>query len=242
LIDLLVITPFFATAETDMPVEIWKQLLRGTKTKLAAGLEIIVRPHVGGETRMNSLETVRGMVWSYMNRGADAVYLFNYMHSGAKIDGLAESANMDMLKENAEYREFLREISDIENIRGKSRRHIVTYSDTWAPGEARGYLLPADIGNWTEFRIHIGEAPKNQETYAVVSVKDGEAPEVYVNGAKCEKSEFQIQSPPIPYDTQYSYKIPAELLHDGYNLVETNGGKGKLEWVEIYVCEIHEKR
>ena len=235
LIDLLIVTPFWATAETDMPIEIWKQLLRGTKTKLAAGLEIIIRPHGGGEVQTNSLETVRGIAWSCLSRGADAVYLFNYMHSGAETE---ENNECEILKENKTYREFLKEISDIDktrNMRGKTRRHIVTYSDTWAPGEPQGYLLPVSLGGWSEFRIQIGETLKNQDAYVIIGVKDGEAPEVYVNGTKCEKSDFRAQNPPIPYETQYSFKIPPDILHDGHNLVETNGGKGKLHWVEIYV-------
>jgi hypothetical protein len=86
LIDLLVVTPFWATAETDMPIEIWKQLLWGTGTKLAAGLELLLRPYndiiklvpnISHVNLLNSIETVRGMAWSYIHRGVDAVYLFN---------------------------------------------------------------------------------------------------------------------------------------------------------------------
>src|SRR6185312_12509062 len=36
LLDMLVITPFLY-AETDLPIELWKQLLRGTRVTLAAG-------------------------------------------------------------------------------------------------------------------------------------------------------------------------------------------------------------
>ena len=45
LIDFLVVTPFWATIEPDMPIELWKEMLRGTSVTLAAGLELLLRPY-----------------------------------------------------------------------------------------------------------------------------------------------------------------------------------------------------
>ncbi|MCL1793968.1 MAG: hypothetical protein FWG34_08860 [Oscillospiraceae bacterium] len=241
LVDLLIVTPFFATAETDMPIELWKQLLRGTKTKLAAGLEILIQPHPNTERLFNGMETLRGMAWSYLNRGADAIYLFNYMHTGKDIDGIAELySEFTAFSDHSGYAAMLNEIGDIEAMRGKNRRHVVTYSDMWAPGEPRGHLLPAELNSgWSSFRIHIGEAPpKDQKAFAVIGIKaeDGaDAFELRVNGAKCEKSDFSVRIEPVPPETQHSYEIPPGALHDGHNLVEMCGGRGDLVWVEINI-------
>jgi hypothetical protein len=71
----LVITPFWATIETDMPVEIWKQLLDGTDVMLAAGLEFLIRAFSDSKLfQTNSLETVRGAAISYLARGVDRIY------------------------------------------------------------------------------------------------------------------------------------------------------------------------
>ena len=239
LIDLLIVTPFFWTLDTDMPIEIWQRLLRGTKAKLAAGLEIQVTASPKDDPLLNSLETMRGAAWSYINRGVDAVYLFNFMHSGGEYDHLADSSCDIFFNKNDEYRKFLQEISDIDAMRGKSRRHVVTFSDTWAPGEAKGYLLPAALGNdkwWKEFRVNIGEPPvSTQDAYVVISINDGVRPNIWVNGVKCEESCFILETAPIPIGTQYSYKIPKDALHHGYSLVEAEGGAGELVWVEICI-------
>jgi hypothetical protein len=244
LIDLLVVTPFWATAETDMPIEIWKQLLWGSKTKLAAGLEILFRPFAeitelmpdkANANILNSIETVRGMAWSYINRGVDAVYLFNYM--ALKSDN--ESGNQELIVSHALVKE-IGQIADIEKMRGKSRRHVVTYADTWAPGEPSGKLLPAKLkkDGWSAFRIHIGEASPEQPAYVVISILDGGTiPDIWINGTKCEKSDYKVQKPPIAPGTNQSYRIPSGVLHDGHNLVEATGADCEIIWVEINVAE-----
>jgi hypothetical protein len=240
LIDLLVVTPFWATAETDMPIEIWKQLLWGTGTKLAAGLELLLRPyhdiiklmpdnsHVN---LLNSIETVRGMAWSYIQRGVDAVYLFNYM--AEKSDESSGNLSYAIVRE-------LGDIVDIEKMRGKSRRHVVTYADTWAPGEPSGKLLPAELkkDTWCAFRIHVGEASPEQAAYVVISIIDGGTiPDIWVNGTKCEKSDYTLKKMPLVPGTNQSYRIPPSLLHDGHNLVEATGADCEIIWVEINVAE-----
>ena len=214
LIDLFIITPFLH-ADTDMPVEIWRRMLRGTKTKIAVGIETGLLPYRGAEILINDWETVRGMAWSYIHKKADAVYLFNYMHSGIPFEDRGEC---ELQRDNAKYRECLKEISGKSKLEGKNRRHIVSQPDIWAPGEPKSYSLPVDLGGWVEIRIYTGEAPKNQEAYVIISVKNGEAPEIYINGAKCEKAEYRVNTQPVPYDNQHSYKIPSAALHDGHNL------------------------
>ncbi len=44
LVDMLVVTPFWASIETDMPIEKWKELLGDSPVILAAGLETLLRP------------------------------------------------------------------------------------------------------------------------------------------------------------------------------------------------------
>ena len=143
LVDMLVITPFWATIEPDMPVELWKHLLRGTHVTLAAGLEVLVRPNYDFKIENNSLETVRGAAATLLDRGADRIYLFNYMgYAGAMSDF-------------EDYAALLREVGSPDTLAGKERRHIITYADTWAPGEPRAQRLPAKCGpkEWNAFRV-----------------------------------------------------------------------------------------
>ena len=132
LVDMLVITPHWATIETDMPVELWRQLLDGTNVTLAAGLEIHIRPywaHPRFRGLRNSLETVRGAAISLLDRGVDRIYLFNYFDMGPEA---ASDSALAISPRN--YLALLREAGSVKTMAGKPRRHVVTYSDTWAPG------------------------------------------------------------------------------------------------------------
>lgn len=232
LVDMLVVTPFWASTETDIPIELWKQLLDGTGVKLAAGLEVLCRPYPGySDPPMNSLKTVRGMAASMLDRGADRVYLFNYMDS--------ETAMADL--EN--YPKLLRECGTLETLAGKARRHVVTFADTWAPGEAHGNLLPATAapGRWHAFRIAAGPKPTNgvaQVRLALegVSEADGATWEVRLNGEVCRSQGAATAETTWPRGTVLAFHAPEIAMQRGYNLVEVACKQsGQIVWVELAV-------
>jgi hypothetical protein len=238
LIDQVVIAPFWATIEFDMPVELWKELLRGTSVTLAAGLEINLRPTPKvwpkyGDGMNNSAETVFGAAASLLYRGADRIYLFNYMDSVKPED-------------YPDYSPILHQAGTLATATSGVRRHIVTYSDTWAPGEPQAYSLPASVmkGGSSEFRIPIG--PRPQKGFAQNFIGLGEegnldttALEVYVNTVRCRPSSAAIPKPihPIAWKTA-GFEIPVELLHDGYNhvrVLSTSDHPQQIVWVEIQI-------
>ena len=133
LVDMIVITPFWATIETDMPVELWKTLLRGTPVTLAAGLEVLARPYHDYKIQNNSLETVRGAAATLLDRGADRIYLFNYM-------GYA-----GVMSDFEDYAGLLREGGNLGTLSGKPRRHMITYADTWAPASRARNNCPPNV-------------------------------------------------------------------------------------------------
>ena len=191
LVDMLVVTPFWASTETDIPIETWRQLLAGTRVTLAAGLEVLVRAHPDSKLfQMNSLETVRGMAASMLDRGADRVYLFNYMDSETAMDDLAN------------YPRLLRETGSLSTLEGKPRRHVVTFADTWAPGEPRAAALPAacEPGRWIALRVHTGPRPESGGVEARIGLEGaGEAEaktwEVRVNGTVCRFARMVTLKP-----------------------------------------------
>lgn len=266
LIDMLVITPFWATIETDMPVELWKQLLHGTDVELAAGLEVLVRAYPESALRqMNTLETVRGAASSLLSRGADRIYLFNYMDS--------DTAMADL--EN--YPALLREAGSLETMSGKTRRHIVTYSDTWAPGEASGALLPAACGpgRYRSFRLHAGPKPDGGDVFVLLGAAPasegtagagrenatrgaadrenagvdatGFAPgagdkgsagfgDVLLNGHACVYEGVADIAKPRPEGPVHRFRVPAAAAHAGFNLIEARPDAPQtIIWVEIAV-------
>ncbi len=238
LIDMLVITPFFETIEPDMPVEIWKQLLAGTGVLLAAGMEILLSPFLGYKPVLfNSIETARGAAISLLDRGADRIYLFNYMDHGDIINEIPENERID------HYPDFFNELGQISTIFGKSRRHVLTYPDTRAPGESVTAVLPALCrkDEWKEFRIPIGPAPVDQDTFVIFGVRNAAgiemgANEVRLNGIRCEFRGKVDLSGPKPEEDTYQYKVAEGAAHRGYNLIEIRPCGGfEVIWAEISI-------
>lgn len=229
LVDMLVITPFWATAETDMPVETWKQLLEGTSVTLAAGLEVLLRPYPGRPGQENSLETARGAAASLLDRGADRIYLFNYMDDGAGGP--------------PHYHALLREVGSLEALAGKPRRHVLTYADTWAPGEPRAIPLPARCAanGWTAFRIHTGPKPQSGEVIAGLGIVDDagideRTLQVRVNGTPCRFIGPCDLPQPKPEFKVYGFEVPLAAMNRGYNLIEVAAQKDiTFGWVEFSV-------
>lgn len=231
LVNMLVITPFWASIETDMPIEIWKALLDGTKVTLAAGLEVLVRPYPGHEAYLNSLETVRGAAAAMLDRGADRMYLFNYMDSDTAMGDLANYGTM------------LREIGSLGTIAGKPRRHVITYADTWAPGEPRAALLPAGCGagGWAAFRIPTGPRPESGKVTAILGIQgdtnaDDRNTEVRVNGEMCAPAgPIDAVKPKPPY-ALYGFDVPLAAMNRGYNLIEAHPKRDvTFGWTEFLV-------
>ncbi|HUT75892.1 MAG TPA: hypothetical protein VM221_13785 [Armatimonadota bacterium] len=233
LVDMLVVTPFWATTETDMPIETWKALLHGTQVVLAAGLEILVRPHPAywEKSPINSLETVRGAATTMLDRGADRIYLFNYMD-----DPSSQVAGKD-------YPKLLREVGDLQTLSGKPRRHVLTYADTWAPGEPRAIALPARCGPGASaaFRLPTGPQPEPGEVTAILGI-EGEAVagdegmEVRVNGEVCRAvGRVELPEPRMEVPT-YGFVVPPAAMKRGHNLIEvTPRREVTFCWVEFYV-------
>jgi hypothetical protein len=229
LIEMLVVTPFWATAETDMPIELWQQLLAGSGVTLAAGLEILLRPYPQAEAQTNSLETARGLAAAMLYRGADRIYLFNYMDSETAMDDIAN------------YPILLRELGSPETLAGKARRHVLAYADTWAPGEPRAIALPAvcEANRWCAFRLPTGPRPKTGMASVLLGIEENMPVaegtlQVQVNGELCHFQGLAEPASPRPSCRLFRYAVALSALNDGYNLVEVLAAERvTFGWVEF---------
>ena len=235
LIDLLVVTPFWASIETDMPIERWKELLGDSPVMLAAGLEVLIRPYPAASAGFtNNAETVRGAAASLLHRGADLIYLFNYMDS-------------ETTPSNSEdYARILREAGSMETATAHPRRHVVTYSDTWAPGEPEVYALPAQCsrGQTAAYKIHIGPRPTTGDVRVFVGLgeegdRDTKLLEVRVNGEPCSASKSAAPQYIHPVvQTMAGFDVPMAAIKEGYNMVEVASSAAapcQIVWMEIMV-------
>lgn len=240
LIDWIVATPFWATIEPDMPIEIWKQMLEGTDVKIAAGLEINLRSSPKswpkyGDNFANTAETVMGAASSLLSRGADRVYLFNYMHRGPSSARTPE-----------EHQYIINHAGEIETATQGRRRHVVTYSDVVAAGETQALALPAECTKDQpgRFRVHVGPNPANRASRVVVGlgeagVQDFETVTVRVNGVVCANSTQALPAPIHPVvQKAAAFEIASGVLHGGYNHIEVEASDDRVRqifWIEIVV-------
>src|SRR5512147_1129180 len=72
LVDMLVPTPFWATTDFDIPIELWRERIggAGSKVVLAAGAEILVRAYPAAKPIEEDITSTRGFAASSWNRGA----------------------------------------------------------------------------------------------------------------------------------------------------------------------------
>ena len=225
--DLVVPTNFWRTVDTGMPIALWRQLLPSS-CLLGAGLELGLNVHptskaAGGKPfQTNSLETVRGAAAAYLEQGADRVYLFNYMDQDTAMEDLSQ------------YPPMLRECGSLATLAGQSRRHVVTYQDTWAPGEARLSLLPVETaaGRWSSFRLLTGKPEPSLKAEVRLGVTTEPRDwEVRVNGAL---ATFAGATPlkPGPDVPVYAFALPALASTEAVIDVRS-ASAGTIHWVEF---------
>jgi hypothetical protein len=200
LLDVLVVTPRWATLEFDLAIPQWRALLGSAKVIVAGGLEILYRPWPGGPAAAVSPELACGAAISALSRGADTVYLFNYFQ--------------DSSWPRPDYLRTLKTMTSLDALLRVPRRFGVTYRDITGPAEAYTPPLPA-TGAALTFSIWTGPvtpgvgrcevlaelAPAKEATKAV--------PALTVNGQSAEllKEEAVGDGGRV-----LSFKVPAAAL------------------------------
>jgi len=218
-VDLLVACPFWNTIEPDMPMELWKRLIPANVV-LGAGLELIVRPYNDYRPiQFNSLETVRGASAALLARGADRIYLFNYMDSETAMASADDT------------RQALMQCGSLATLKGLPRRHILTFSDTYAPGESGAAALPRRLkaNQVTQLRIPVGPALAEAQVRLEV---EGRLSEVRVNGEICQASATPQVNKPVPNQPFAAWQV-AWPLSGSVVISATAAADSTIHWAEI---------
>jgi hypothetical protein len=236
LIDLLVPTAFWATTDTDMPIELWRELLGSAAENitLAAGQEILLRPFPSPQQRFSDLESLRGFVAAMLDRGADQIYLYNYMDECTTIEVLTH------------YPQIINECGRLDTVLDKPRRHVITYPDTMPPGVAAPSILPADLKGKgpAQIRVYTGPKPTGGKAVIRAGLKenpgvDQTKPSARVNSQAC-KPMVDGENPQQFAETKrmIQFEIPLTAMQRGYNLVELfpDGEQPQqIGWLEIRI-------
>ncbi|MFH1006657.1 MAG: hypothetical protein V1800_04030, partial [Candidatus Latescibacterota bacterium] len=128
-------------------------------------------------------------------------------------------------------------------LAGKSRRHILTFADVWAPGEPQAALLPCSCParQCRAFRLPTGPVPTGGDVEVILGIKGeytvtADSIELRLNGELCSFTGAVQLERPKPVFPVYGYRVPAGTMKRGYNLIElVPAGDLTVGWVEIYV-------
>jgi len=242
LVDYVVPTPRWHTIDFGLAIDEWKRLLDGSGVLLGAALEPRVQPYprypiakeLRGQGMVVSAELVRGAVTQYLGQGADRVYLMNFFDDRTDLNGQLLLAPL------------LNEIGSLGTLAGKPRRHMITYPDVTAPGQAAGTTLPLQPyidydGDpyFGQLRINTGPKPVSDKATVVLKFgaeNDGPPADfaLYVNGVPAEHCGLHETEKPRPVGGGHGFAVDPAALYEGDNILELMSDKPwSVHWAEI---------
>jgi len=231
LVDLVIAASWWASANSDVPIETWKGLLSGTDVPVALHLEDGIDSGASGRRTMTH-EEMRGLITSGWHRGADAVYFFN-LFTGPYQRWARE-----------DHDQLVRDAGSYAALRAAPRRHPLTITDPWSEGAPDKWKPLPYTGRHGVFRLHIGPKPlADQQARIELVVPDHNEPlDVCLNGIRCpfvglmEDKHIKASGWKEPQPQRHIYDVPPEAIGDGYSLIEVKAVEDlKITWVEISV-------
>ncbi len=234
LVDLIVPCPFWTSSDFDIPVELWLERLgdAANRVVVAPGLEFNARPWPGGQAVANDLASARGFAASAYHRGAESIYLFNWMDSQTRP--IAESR----------YTLLLRDGLTRQVVRSSARRHPICFRDTVPSGFPNGAQLPVDAAVGGSFQIHVGAKPDLGKAWAVFGLaqRDGVA-EADFDASLNDRALGSAENAPDLKGfgggtvRAVRFACPLDAVNDGYNKLQIRQSGGstpqQIVWVEI---------
>ena len=177
LIDVLAVTPRWATLEFDMPIQQWREMLVDSKVTLVGGLEVRYQPYPGGPATIVTPELATGAAASVLSQGADAVYLFNYFQNSI---GWPRPVYLSTLKA----------MDSLDLLQRRPRSIGITYRDVIGPQE--NYRAPLPVtGKELVFLVKLGPGVEKDSLcdvligFALSQDAPMAIPTVLVNGQAC---------------------------------------------------------
>ena len=255
LIDLLVATSRWHTSYNDIPLDLWRRLLRGTNVILAAGLERCLNayPGTGSPHTFQSYESAVGAACSNLSEGADAIYLYNFFDG---YNGYFETESF-FCNDDALRTRFLTLGGDYERLKNESRRHVVTYDDTVVPTMVEKAPLPLALeanrnastplestAFYDRLRVPTGAIAKDKTVTLLLGFESEEGfalsdLEVYVNQRPCsfmgKQEPNTLLRPRV--DHTYAFSVENDGTLPTVSVIEVGlaHGKASVVWAEIDV-------
>ena len=248
LIDQVTLSSFGGMSLGYAPIALWRRIL-GDDVRLLAHCCGVQAPYtaLGLTGLIGHDDLLRGEAAALLNKGADGLYFFNTCY--------AESSRP------AEFKQLLQTLGAAETLRDQPRAHLPGHGVA-APGMPARGQLPVPLANPSvgydyarlessiTLRLDTGFAPAPD---AAVTLYLGfsepvEPGEVRINGQalaraadtagavlRDNKIEHCVASLAEAIPFLLAYRVPAEIVKPGENVVELIGfaGAAELRWVEV---------
>ncbi len=192
MIDLVTISGRFESNDNDMPIRLWKTLLKPYNVELAAGIEVAgIQPGYEIARFGHTIETFAACAAGAYSQGADKIYFYNYFQDfQAKPIDLNEQLDA---YGNGGKGVVYSTLGDFEKSLQLNRRHILSINDkqpAWRRNRITGSQLPWTTDHGGSFKITVGEIPEGARMIIRVGFEDTEKaiknpPRVFVNSEKC---------------------------------------------------------
>ncbi len=239
LIDELVPSPFWVSADFTIPIPMWRMLLgeAAEHVRLSSCLDwrIMGCPGDSSVHLNNSPEIARAFAAAALEQGAD-IYLFNYM------DRLLDGSEENLW-------EIYRDMGDREAIATKPRRHPVTFTDHVAIGTPMVHRLPIGVSSWCHqgVQIDIGPVPTSgKATFRVGLAQQANLADATftsrANGTACEQIEDNEDLDQFPGSARVvQFDVPIDALTSGKNVLAIRMNEAAVDdeiqgvWAELLI-------
>jgi len=193
-LDYITIISRWETSDTNMPIELWKQLLRNTKVQLGGGQQLLYKPYSDYKGVTISVKMAFGEAIANLSRGCDFVYLYNYMDMGNFEGEVSNYIYEDSIRNDINRPRLFGNIGNKETLLQQERSHVVTYSDFCTYDFRKNPKLPIKFdgnGAYQTVKIPVGDLPQNAKLKLILGIDTIEKLTadditVYVNAEKCE--------------------------------------------------------
>lgn len=170
LIDVVVASPRWKTINTDIPIELWKKAL-SKNVEFGCMQQLLVSAYQFGEQHTSNVSMAFGQATANLSRGADFIYLYNYMDLPILEDNSCEIFDTSIRKpENLSV--ILNNIGVSENRDKYPRRHPVTFDDFVNGYELMQSILPLRIAGISCIRIPTGKINGVKKVYFIINTEE----------------------------------------------------------------------
>lgn len=235
-------TARWACTDNDMPIALWKRLLRGTGVMLTPGIEILIRSYHARKPMYTNESHVTAAAAQYFSLGADKIYLFNYFDDPEPVKSPyfhGAQGQKNMAARAAGMARLMRLIGDPDLVLRSERCHMLTYRDLRPIHRARESFLPRRCapGNVQVLRIVTGEVAPDMNVRVRLGIagENVEPPCLWVNS---RQARFVGQETCVPAYTDaplYVYALPQGLA-EGAALLEIDAkGEIVIDYADVTV-------